>query len=123
MSIHRASKKHSNFERMDLPRCGGCPTGEFDSALAACRACRDILEQHGMKQSMSRAGDCYDNAMMESIWARLKKELVQHAKFKTRAQALSSIFEWIEVWHQRERSHSSLGYLSPEQFEAARRVG
>ena len=89
----------------------------------ACRACRDILEQHGMQQSMSRAGDCYDNAMMESLWATLKKELVQHAKFKTRAQARSSIFEWIEVWYQRERSHSSLGYLSPEQFEAARRVG
>lgn len=55
-------------------------------------------------------------------WATLKKELVQHAKFKTRAQARSSIFEWIEVWYQRERSHSSLGYLSPEAFEAARRV-
>ena len=89
----------------------------------ACRACRDILEQHGMQQSMSRAGDCYDNAMMESLWATLKKELVQHAKFKTRAQARSSIFEWIEVWYQRERSHSSLGYLGPEAFEAARRVG
>ena len=65
----------------------------------------------------------YDNAMMEILWATLKKKLVQHAKFKTRAQARSSIFEWIEVWYQRERSHSSLGYLSPEAFEAARRVG
>ena len=71
---------------------------------------------------MSRAGDCYDNAMMESLWATLKKEFVQHAKFRTRAQARSLIFEWIEVWYQRERSHSSLGYLSPEQFDAARRV-
>ena len=67
---------------------------------------------------------------MEILWATLKKELVQHAKFKTRAQARSSIFEWIEVWYQRERSHSSLavsccliGSLGPEQFEAARRVG
>ena len=57
---------------------------------------------------MKQQGDCYDNAMMESLWATLKKELVQHAKFKTRAQAQSSIFEWIEVWYQRERSHSSL---------------
>jgi putative transposase len=79
---------------------------------------------------MKQQVDCYDNAMMESLWATLKKELVQHAKFKTRAQARSSIFEWIEVWYQRERSHSSLavsccliGSLSPEQFEAARRVG
>ena len=89
----------------------------------ACRACRDILEQHGMKQSISRAGDFYDNAMMKSLWATLKKELVQRARLKTRAQARSSIFKWIEVWYQRKRSHSSLGYLSPEQFEAARRAG
>ena len=72
---------------------------------------------------MKQQVDCYDNAIMTSLWATLKKELVQHAKFKTRAQASSSIFEWIEVWYQRERSHSSLGSLSPEQFEAARRVG
>ena len=72
---------------------------------------------------MKQQVDCYDNAMMESLWATLKKELVQYAKFRTRAQARSSIFEWIEVWYQRERSHGSLSYLSPEQFEAARRVG
>ena len=70
-----------------------------------------------------RAGGFYDNAMMEILWATLKKKLVQYAKFRTRAPARSSIFEWIEVWYQRERSHSSLGYLSPEAFEAARRVG
>ena len=57
---------------------------------------------------MKQQVDCYDNAMMTSLWATLKKELVQHAKFRTRAQARSSIFEWIEVWYQRERSHSSL---------------
>ena len=61
--------------------------------------------------------------VMESLWATLKKELVQHVKFGTRAPARSSIFQWIEVWHQREQSHSSFGYLSPEQFEVARRVG
>ncbi|MEI6051103.1 MAG: IS3 family transposase [Opitutaceae bacterium] len=53
----------------------------------------------------------------------LKKALVQHECFKTRDQTRSAIFEWIEVWYQRERSHSSLGYLSPEAFEAARRTG
>ena len=61
--------------------------------------------------------------MLESLWVTLKKELVQPAKLKTRAQARSSIFEWIEIWYQHERSHNSLGYLSPEQFEVARRVG
>ena len=81
-------------------------------------------------QYACRAGDCYDNAMMESLWATLKKELIQHAKFRNRAQARSSMIEWIEVWYQRERSHSSLdvsccliGSLSPEAFEATERVG
>lgn len=89
----------------------------------ACHACRDLLKSRGVVQSMSRAGDCYDNAMMESLWATLKKELTQHETYATRAQARGAVFEWIEVWYQRERSHSSLGYLSPEAFEAARRAG
>lgn len=89
----------------------------------ACNACRDLLASRGVVQSMSRAGDCYDNAMMESLWATLKKELIQHETYATRADARAAVFEWIEVWYQRERSHSSLGYLSPEAFEAARRAG
>lgn len=88
----------------------------------ACHACRDLLAARGVVQSMSRAGDCYDNAMMESLWATLKKELTQHETYATRADARAAVFEWIEVWYQRERSHSSLGYLSPEAFEAARRA-
>ena len=87
------------------------------------RTSRGAWHEAKHESPMKQQGDCYDNAMMESLWATLKKELVQHAKFRSRAQAQSSIFEWIEVWYQRERSHSSLGYLSPEQFEAARRVG
>ena len=62
---------------------------------------------------MKQQVDCYDNAMMESLWATLKKELVQHAKFRTRAQARSLIFEWIEVWYQRERSQSHLVFSVP----------
>jgi putative transposase len=89
----------------------------------ACNACRDLLRSRGVEQSMSRAGDCYDNAMMESLWATLKKELTQHETYATRADARAAVFEWIEVWYQRERSHSSLGYLSPEAFEAAGRAG
>ena len=72
---------------------------------------------------MSRAGDCYDNAMMESLWASLKNELVHGRRFSTHDEARAAIFEWIEVWYQRIRIHGSLGYVSPEQFEAAARVG
>ena len=89
----------------------------------ACRECRDLLEDHGMAQSVSRSGNCYDNAMMESLWATLKKELVHGRRFRTHEEARLAVFEWIEVWYQRTRIHGSLGYVSPEAFEAAARAG
>jgi transposase-like protein len=89
----------------------------------ACHACRDLLEEHGMAQCMSRACNCYDNAMMESLWATLKKELVHDQPFRTHSEVCEGIFEWIEVWYQRIRIHGSLGYVSPEAFEAIERVG
>lgn len=70
-----------------------------------------------------RYRDCYDNAMMESLWATLKKELVHDRRFGTHEEARLAVFEWIEVWYQRTRIHGSLGYVSPEAFEAAARVG
>jgi len=89
----------------------------------ACCECREMLANLGKEQSMSRAGDCYDNAMMESLRSILKKEFVHGTRFKTREDARLAIFEWIEVWYQRARIHSSLGYVRPETFEAAARVG
>ena len=89
----------------------------------ACRACRDLLEQHGMQQSMSHAGDFCDNAMVESLWATLKKELVHGRRFRTHDEARTANCEWIEVWYQRIRIHGSLGYVSPEAFKATERVG
>jgi transposase InsO family protein len=89
----------------------------------ACRECRDLLEDHGMAQSMSRSGYCYDNAMMESLWATLKKELVHGRRFRTHEEARLAVFEWIEVWYQRKRIHGSLSYVSPEAFEATARAG
>lgn len=75
-----------------------------------------LLTQHGIQVSMSAAGNCYDNAMMESFFATLKTECVT-ATFDTRQEARQIIFEYIEVWYNRCRRHSALGYLSPEQFE------
>jgi transposase InsO family protein len=66
--------------------------------------------------SMSRTGNCYDNAVMESFFSTLKSECLT-GQFRTRAQARTAIFEFIEVWYNRHRLHSSLGYLSPEEFE------
>jgi len=78
-----------------------------------------LLARHEITASMSGRGDCYDNAMMESFWATLKSELIHLQRFATRSEARSSIFEYIEVFYNRKRLHSSLGYVSPEVFEAA----
>lgn len=83
----------------------------------ASAAYRQRLAQAGVIPSMSRRGNCYDNAVMESFWSSLKRGLVHHQLFATRAQARSAIFEWIEVFYNRERFHSALGYKSPVDFE------
>lgn len=78
---------------------------------------RNALAQAGLLASMSRKGNCYDNAAMESFWSTLKLELVYRRNFQTRAHARSEIFDYIEVFYNRQRSHSALNYLSPVDFE------
>ena len=80
---------------------------------------QQLLTAHGITVSMSGKGDCWDNAVMESFWATLKTEWVHQQQFQSRQQAKASIFEYIEVFYNRNRLHSSLGYVSPESFEAA----
>ena len=72
-----------------------------------------------MRASMSRKGDCLDNAPMESFFSSLKTELVHRTRFRTRAEARAALFEYIEVFYNRQRLHSSLGYRTP--IEAQRR--
>jgi putative transposase len=76
-----------------------------------------LLAKHHMLASFSGVGCCYDNAPMESLWATLKTELVYRTLYRTRADAKNAIFAYIEGWYNRQRRHSTLGYLSPEQFE------
>jgi len=78
---------------------------------------RKKLELAGIIASMSRRANCYDNAHCESFFHSLKTELVYRTKFKTREEAKQKIFEWIETWYNRQRLHSSLDYMSPEQYE------
>ena len=78
-----------------------------------------LLKHYQMTCSMSRKGNCWDNAPMESFFATLKKELVHHEDYLTRAQARQSLFEYIEVFYNRIRRHSALDYLSPVQFAEA----
>jgi transposase InsO family protein len=78
---------------------------------------RQALADAGLIASMSRRGNCYDNATMESFWATLKLELVYRDSFATRAQARRQIFDYIETFYNRQRAHSALDYLSPVDFE------
>ena len=77
-----------------------------------------LLEAQQMICSMSRRGNCWDNAPVESFFSTLKRELVHHRRYQTRAEARADIFEYIEVWYNRRRRHSSLGYKSPVDYEA-----
>ncbi len=83
----------------------------------ACKDFRDLLEDHGVRASMSRKGNCYDNAAKESFFHTLKTELVHHEHYRTRDEARASIFEYIEAFYNRHRMHSTLGYRSPIEFE------
>ena len=75
-----------------------------------------LMSQFGMQCSMSRRGNCYDNAPMESFWAMLKTELVHHRRNNTRAQAMREITEYIEIFYNRQRRHSKINNLAPEVF-------
>lgn len=79
---------------------------------------RELLEEHDILQSMSRKGDCWDNAVSESFFHSLKTELVHHENYKTRAQANQSIFEYIEIFYNKKRLHSANNYMSPVDYEA-----
>ncbi|HVT73627.1 MAG TPA: IS3 family transposase [Lacunisphaera sp.] len=84
----------------------------------ASSAYREVLSAHGALASMSRKGNCYDNAFIESFWSSLKYEVVWPRKFASRAEARTALFDYIEGFYNRSRLHSSLGYVSPITFES-----
>jgi putative transposase len=88
----------------------------------ASEAYRDRLERRGLRASMSRKGDCWDNAVAESFFASLKKELAHKVRWETMAQAQSQVADYIENFYNRRRRHSTLGYLSPVEFELRAQV-
>ena len=83
---------------------------------------RELLQEHGIIQSMSRKGNCWDNAVAISFFHTLKTELTHHIRFKTREEATQSIFEYIEIFYNKKRIHSFNDYLSPEEYEKAHRA-
>jgi transposase InsO family protein len=102
--------------RQRRPAAGGLFHSDRGSQYASA-AVRAQLRAHGLVTSMSRAGNCYDNAAMESFWGKLKNELVYRSHFDTRQAARLAIFEYVEVFYNRARLHSALGFKSPVDFE------
>jgi transposase InsO family protein len=107
---------------LDMAITGRCPPRGLlchsdRGSQYACGDYQDALKKAGVTCSMSRKGNCWDNAPTESFFATLKRELVYRTRFTTRDEARGAIFRWIEVWYNRKRRHSTLGYLSPEAFE------
>lgn len=86
------------------------------------RAYRAVLAQHGFRESMSRKGDCWDNAVVESFFATLEHELLALETFATKRDAQHALFAFIEVWYNRQRRHTSLGSISPVEYEAHQRA-
>ena len=85
----------------------------------AAQEFRDVLAKHSLRPSMSRKGNCYDNAAMESFFHTLKTELVSHENYRSHAEARRSLFDYIETFYNRQRIHSTIDYLSPDDFERA----
>jgi transposase InsO family protein len=83
----------------------------------ACEAYQEILTQHGITCSMSKKGDCFDNAVAESFFASLEWELIEESDWHTHAEARRAVFNYLEVWYNRQRLHSSLEYRSPAEYE------
>jgi transposase InsO family protein len=86
-------------------------------AIYRSQAYRHCLDRHGIRPSMGAKGTAYDNAVAESFFSNLKNELVHHCDFRTREEARSAIFGYIELFYNRQRIHQSLGYQTPQQFE------
>jgi putative transposase len=95
----------------------GCLLHSDRGSQYASAAYRAGVAQAGLVASMSRAGNCYDNAAMESFWGKLKTELIHRRKFAHPAEARTAIFEHVEVFYNRQRLHSALGFMSPVDFE------
>ncbi len=102
--------------------CSGLLLHSDQGIQYACSAYRAVAKAHDMIQSMSRKGNCHDNAVAESFFNNLKNELVHQVTFDNREAAKAAIFDYMEIFYNRQRIHQTLGYQTPEQFEKMRCV-
>ena len=116
---HDAELVHAALQMALLQRQPGAELihhSDRGSEYASSRY-QSLLREHHIQVSMSKKGDCYDNAIIESFWATLKGECSRESIFSSRNEAKATVFEYIEVYYNRKRRHSSLGYLSPAHYE------
>jgi transposase InsO family protein len=110
--------KHAWYHRHPSP---GLIVHSDRGSQYCSRSFKELLDIHRYRQSMSSTGNCYDNALTESFFATLKTELICHERYRTRNEARTSIFKYIEMFYNRRRIHSALGGLSPGQYEQMNR--
>lgn len=110
------------LKRQGLTIANSLTTHTDRGSQYAAEAYVDKLAEYKITASMSRKGNCYDNAFVESFFRTLKVELIYRQKFKTRSEAKQKIFEFIEVWYNRQRLHSSLDYMTPEEYESKHQI-
>jgi putative transposase len=115
MATHMETSLVSDAFLMGVGRRGRAPIVEHSDrgSQYASQDFRKLLDQHGTIQSMSRKGNCWDNAVAESFFGALKSELIYRNCFETRIQATMAIFDYIEIFYNKRRLHSTLGYLTP----------
>ena len=126
MADHRRAELCVDALVMAIQRHGPPPRGLIQHSdrgvQYASEPYRAVLERHGIVQSMSRRGNCLDNAPMESLFASLKTEHVHLVRYRTRAEAKAAVFDYLEIFYNRQRLHSGLGYRTPAEARASMEV-
>lgn len=123
-AVSASNNRHLTMKALDSALHRRCPTGELlhhsdQGSTYASEDYQQVLDRRGITCSMSRRGNCYDNAAMESWFSTLKSELGE--RFESNAQAKEKLFDYIEVFYNQQRLHSAIGYVSPAEFERAAR--
>jgi transposase InsO family protein len=100
------------------------PTGldQVQNPAPELRRITDRAKASGLLPSMGSIADCFDNAVIESFWSRMQVELLDRRRWKTRIELANAIFEYLEIWHNRRRRHSALGWQSPLEFETKNKI-
>jgi transposase InsO family protein len=121
-SMRNIADRNLSIEALKVAINSRQPSGDtlFHSDRGSQYTCdnfQEVLKTNKIRSSMSRSGECWDNACVESFFGSMKRE-IGTSMWRTRADARAAVFEYIEVWYNRKRRHSTLGYVSPEEFES-----